>query len=140
MGYYVNLSLLSSSRYLINLYSETWLLFFLLLVSLGDFVPWEQISHQRISCMKHVSLRNGSSAMTLMRRVLLAMKILNLKKTIETSNRRRFSSFTSGYLLSRNSKWYMILLVKTMASDAERFCRNTVRFSLTLETAAMSFS
>ena len=28
---------------LINLYSETWLLFFLLLVSLGDVVPWEQI-------------------------------------------------------------------------------------------------
>ncbi|CAN6861016.1 unnamed protein product, partial [Brassica oleracea] len=50
-----------------------------------------------------------------------------LKKTIETSNRRRFSWFTSGYLLSRNSKWYMILLVKTMASDAERFCRNTVK-------------
>ncbi|KAF3492989.1 hypothetical protein DY000_02056847 [Brassica cretica] len=25
----------------------------------------------------------------------------------------------------RNSKWYMILLVKTMASDVERFCRNT---------------
>ena len=39
-----------------------------------------------------------------------------------------------------NSKWYMILLVKTMTSDAERFCRNTVRFSLTLETAVMSFS